>query len=67
MTGLDRSAGANRQLLDDIQWMSEPDTDVVGLNHCDPYLAADRDDAQERSFALQTAGIIEGRDSIGSR
>ena len=47
--------------------MSEPDTDVVGLNHCDPYLAADRDDAQERSFALQTAGIIEGRDSIGSR
>lgn len=75
MTGLDRSTGANRQLLDDIQGVSRPDTDVVGLNNHDPYLADDRDDAQERSFALQTAGVIQGRDSsratstitIGSR
>ena len=64
MTGLDRSTGANRQLLDDIQGVSRPDTDVVGLNHHDPYLANDRDDAQETSFALQTAGVIQGRDSL---
>lgn len=38
--------------------------DIVGLNYYDPYLADDRDDAQESSFALQTAGVIQGRDYL---
>jgi hypothetical protein len=46
------------EVVTEIQAVATATTRIVGLNHYDPYVAQERGDPQERSFALQTVGVI---------
>jgi lysophospholipase L1-like esterase len=56
---LDRIRLQLPEILRDIQAVTPADTEIIGLNHYDPYLADDRGDQHDQLFALRSVGIVD--------
>jgi len=62
--GLDSIEVELPRILGAIQAVIPPTTELVGLNHYDPFLAYLRGSAQERAFALQSASTVDQLDDL---
>jgi lysophospholipase L1-like esterase len=51
------------EILNDIQDAAPPGTEIVGLNHYDPYIADERD-PQDRAFALRSIDVVGRLDDL---